>query len=206
MEMTKLEQQILNDEVMTFLDRDQSDLEDLWNQPEIAESCPPGVLPDTWITYLTDLREAKLDNDSEWMEILQEDRPTQGSDKNWQERQNELDGHRMNQIYAQDDSMSEMEVQEEETGQTPEALSAQREILKTMKKHQRLRNLLDEPQDLNRNRQMWRLESLLVEYGHQDDWETTLQALEMQEFQEQGLTMDNPEDGEVEDGEMTLED
>ncbi|MBU2764686.1 hypothetical protein HAP94_00390 [Acidithiobacillus ferrivorans] len=206
MEMTKLEQQILNDEVMTFLDRDQSDLEDLWNQPEIAESCPPGVLPDTWITYLTDLREAKLDNDSEWMEILQEDRPTQGSDKNWQERQNERDGHRMNQIYAQDDSMSEMEVQEEETGQTPEALSAQREILKTMKKHQRLRNLLDEPQDLNRNRQMWRLESLLVEYGHQDDWETTLQALEMQEFQEQGLTMDDPEDGEVEDGEMTLED
>lgn len=206
MEMTKLEQQILNDEVMTFLDRDQSDLEDLWNQPEIAESCPPGVLPDTWITYLTDLREAKLDNDSEWMEILQEDRPTQGSDKNWQERQNERDGHRMNMIYTQDDSMSEMEVQEEETGQTPEALPEQREILKTMKKHQRLRNLLDEPQDLNRNRQMWRLESLLVEYGHQDDWETTLQALEMQEFQEQGLTMDDPKDGEVEDGEMTLED
>jgi hypothetical protein len=194
MEMTKQEQQILNDEVITFLDRDQSDLAALWNQPGIAESCPPGVIPDTWITYLTDLREAKLDKDSEWMEILQEDRPTQGADKNWQERQNERDWHLMNRIQAQDNSMTEMEVQEEETGQTPEALPGQREILKTMKKHQHLRNLLDEPQDLDRNRQMWRLESLLVEYGHQDDWETSLQALEMQEFQEQGLSMDDQED------------
>ena len=102
--------------------------------------------------------------------------------------------------------MTEMEVQEEETGQTPEALPEQREILNTMKKHHHLRSLLDEPQDLDRNRQMWRLESLLVEYGHQDDWETALQTLETQEFQEQGLSVDDPEDEEVEDGETTLED
>ena len=107
--------------------------------------------------------------------------------------------------------MTEMEVQEEETGQTPQALPEQREILNTMKKHQHLRSLLDEPQDMDRNRQMWRLESLLVEYGHQDDGETALQTLETQEFQEQGLpaagmTMDGSEDREVEDGETTLED
>ena len=36
MEMTKLEQQILNDEVVSFLDRDQDDLEALWDQPGIA--------------------------------------------------------------------------------------------------------------------------------------------------------------------------
>ena len=211
MEMTKLEQQILNDEVVSFLDRDQDDLETLWDQPGIAESCPPGVFPDTWMSYLTKLREARLDNDSEALELAREHRPQPGSDKNWRERQFDRDWHLMNQIQAQDNSMTEMEVQEEETGQTPEALPEQREILKAMKEHQHLRSLLDEPQDLDRNRQMWRLESLLVEYGHQDDGETALQTLETQEFQEQGLpaaglTMDGSEDREVEDGETMLED
>ena len=211
MEMTNLEQQILNDELVSFLDRDQDDLEALWDQPGIAESCPPGVLPDTWMSYLTKLREARLDNDSEALELAQEHRPQPGSDKNWRERQFDRDGHLANMISAQDDSMTEMEVQEEETGQTPEALPEQREILNTMKKHHHLRSLLDEPQDLDRNRQMWRLESLLVEYGHQDDWEAALQTLETQEFQEQGLSaaglsVDDPEDGEVEDGRTMLED
>lgn len=206
MEMTKLEQQILNDEVTDFLDLDQSDLEALWSQPGIAESCPPGVFPDTWMDYLTDLREAVLDDDQETLEVVQERRPQPNSDKSWRDRQFDRDWHLMNQILAQDDSMTEMEVQEEETGQTPELLPAQRDILKAMKKHQHLRNLLDEPQNQDRNRSMWRLESLLVEYGHQDDWETALRALEMQEFQEQGLSMDDPEDGEAESGEMFLED
>ena len=206
MEMTQLEQQILNDEVTSFLDRDQSDLEALWNQPGIAQSCPPGVLPDTWMDYLTDLREAVLDGDQETLEAIQESRPQPDSDKSWRERQHERDWHLMNQIFVQDDSMLELEVQEEETGQTPEALSTQRDILKAMKQHQHLRSLLDEPQDQDRNRQMWRLESLLVEYGHRDDWETSLRALEMEEFREQGLTTDEPEDEEGEIGETTLED
>ena len=205
MEMTKLEQQILNDEVVSYLDRDQDDLESLWNQPGIAESCPPGVLPDTWMGYLTDLREAVTDGDQETLEVVRDRRPQQGSDKSWRERQFDRDWHLMNMSQAQDDSMTEMEVQEEETGQTPEALPEQRKILKAMKERLHLRSLLDEPQDLDRNRQMWRLESLLAEYGHQDDWETALQALEMEEFREQGL-LDNPEDGEVGDEKTKLED
>lgn len=195
MELTKLEQQILNDEIQISLDQDQSDLESCWNQPGIAESCPPGVMPDTWMNYLTDLREATLSADKEEeIEIVQECRPEAGSWKNWQERQNDRDWHLMNMIQAEDERMTPLEVQEEETGQTPAALSAYRESLKKLKDHQYMRNLLDEPTDLERNRQMWRLESLLADYGHEDDWETALQELERTEFQEQGVTPPDPDE------------
>ncbi|WP_414041553.1 hypothetical protein ACJU26_05685 [Acidithiobacillus sp. M4-SHS-6] len=203
MEMTELEQQILNDEVISFLDRDQSDLETLWNQPGIAESCPPGVFPDTWMDYLTDLREATMASDDpeelrETIEIVQEQRPEPGGDKDWRDRQWDRNWHLMNMIsaYNNRDEILMMEVEEDETGQTSPALTEHRKSLKHMKYHQHLRSLLDEPRNMDRNRQMWRLESLLVEYGHQDDWETELRTLETLEFQEQGLSMDETEDEE----------
>lgn len=183
MALTILEQRILDQEVIDWLDRDASDLESLWEQPGMAESCPPGVMPDSYLEHLKELSQL-----IECGEPVDPEELKVGLDYDWKDRQFQRSQHLMNQIFLAEDWETTLEERERQAGRPlPERQEQQRAITR-LKALRDLREMLDEPESLDVNRNMWRLESLLMEYGSQSGWESQLAALEIAEAQKQGIT------------------
>lgn len=186
MELTPLEQQILNQEVLDWLDREQSDLESMWGWPGMAENCPPGVMPDSYQEYLQELSQEE-ENIQAGEISVEELRP--GVEMDWQDRYHQRWEHLHNLIYWAEDREITLEAQEEARGMPLPERETNRKILERWKAAQDLRQDLEEPKDLAVNREMWMLETLLAEYGHREDWENRLMTLEWEEGQRQDHPM-----------------
>jgi hypothetical protein len=182
MSLTPLEQQILNQEVLDWLDREQSDLESMWAWPGMAENCLPGVMPDSYQEYLQTLSE-EAENIQAGEITVEELRP--GVEMDWRDRMYQRQEHLHNLIYWAEDQEITLEAQEEARGMPLPEREANQMKLHRWQLSQDLRSDLEEPKDIAVNREMWMLETLLAEYGHREEWENRLMTLEWEEGQRQ---------------------
>ena len=185
MKMTPLEQQILHQEVVDWLDRETSDPETLWALPGMAENCPPGTPPEFYQSHLRKLREATME-----LEDGQEIDPEyldSGVYYDWKDRRMIRDQHLDNQILAMEEREIDLESREKTLGMPLPELATLRKEIRQWKALQRLRLDMTEPADLAVNREMWMLEHLLMQYGSEPQREARLKELELTEARKQGM-------------------
>ncbi|MDR7927231.1 hypothetical protein RIE95_09595 [Acidithiobacillus thiooxidans] len=166
-------------------------------QDWVRKYCPPGVAPDHWAAFLEELDQMDTEDmdDTEIQEMM----PKPGSYKDWQERMQD----RMNTLYNQIEAMNmsdeicHLEVEAEkdpENHEKQQALLKAQQPMNHLKAHLWRYRQLEEPENLNRDREMWMLECLIYQMGSEEELEQALQTLEKAEMETQDIAMPDPED------------
>lgn len=194
---SKMEILAIQREWQAAADQGDWDWDVLIAQDWVRKYCPPGVAPDHWAAFLEELDQMDTEDmdDTEIQEMM----PKPGSYKDWQERMGDRTESLHNQITALglSDTLCHLEVEAEkdpENREKQQAVQEAQQPMNALKAHLWRYRQLDEPENLDRNREMWMLECLIYQMGSEEELEQALQTLEKAEMAAQNIPMPDPED------------